>query len=247
MDDLIKNYLEELQQTNTCKKYDECLNRFMKLLIETGYETEILQAVRIKGRYMTNKFSDESTRENMLNAKENLLTYLNGIIQEEQKEAVITKQECLREYLFNFYFFLEAFRETKPHKKATLSSEVLKNIQIQNEYDLQHLVYAVLKPLCADMRAEVVEDNGCGMVRSDIKIPSLRTIIETKCTRANMSLKKLTEEIEADIVHYEADYIYFYIYDKEKIIKNRQAFQTTFHRVFDGKQVEVIILQPVYV
>ena len=30
-----------------------------------------------------------------------------------------------------------------------------------------------------------------------------------KCTRANMSLKKLTEEVEADIVHYNAELIYF--------------------------------------
>ena len=35
-----------------------------------------------------------------------------------------------------------------------------------------------------------------------------------------MSLKKLTEEIEADIVHYKANDIYFYIYDKEKNIKD---------------------------
>ena len=91
-----------------------------------------------------------------------------------------------------------------------------------------------------------MEDTGCGTVRSDIKIPSLNTVVETKCTRTNMNLKKLTEEIEADIVHYQADYIYFYIYDKEKIIKNRQAFQRTFNRMFDGKQIEVIILQPIY-
>ncbi len=71
----------------------------------------------------------------------------------------------------------------------------------------------------------MTEDSGVGAVRSDIKIPSVNTVIEAKCTRKTMNLKKLTEEIEADIVHYDADYIYFYIYDREKIIKDKYTFE----------------------
>ena len=121
----------------------------------------------------------------------------------------------------------------------------MKKIQIENEYDLQHLLYAVIKPLYPDARREVSDDSGVGTVRSDIIILSLNTIIEAKCTRTSTNLKKLTEEIEADIVHYKADYIFFYIYDKEKIIKDRHAFETNFNRSFDGKEVRIIILQPV--
>ena len=73
------------------------------------------------------------------------------------------------------------------------------------------------------MLEERCGDSGVGTVRSDIKILSLNTIIEAKCTRTSTNLKKLTEEIEADIVHYKADYIFFYIYDKEKIIKIGRA------------------------
>ena len=134
----------------------------------------------------------------------------------------------------------------EPHKKATLNSEVLQNIQIKNEYDLQHLLYAVIRPLYTDARIEVTEDTGCKAVRSDIKIPSLNTIVETKCTRESMNLGKLAEEIEADIVHYNADHIYFYVYDKQKIIRDRKAFETTFNKNFDGKQIEVIVQQPIY-
>ena len=121
----------------------------------------------------------------------------------------------------------------------------MQKIQIENEYDLQHLLYAVIKPLCPDARREVNDDSGVGTVRSDIKILSLNTIIEAKYTRTSTNLKKLTEEIEADIVHYKADYIFFYIYDKEKIIKDRHVFETNFNRSFDGKEVRIIILQPV--
>ena len=72
----------------------------------------------------------------------------------------------------------------------------MQEIRIENEYDLQHLLFAALKPLCLDARKEVTEDSGVGAVRSDIKIPSVNTVIEAKCTRNTMNLKKLTEEIE---------------------------------------------------
>lgn len=153
---------------------------------------------------------------------------------------------CLERYLNDFYLFLEAFREVRPDKRATLSPEKLQAIQIENEYDLQHILYAALKPLFKDIRKEVTEDSGVGAIRSDIKISSISSIVEAKCTRKTMSLKKLTEEIEADIVHYEAEFIYFYIYDKEKIIKDKQNFETQFNRNFDGKKVTSNVLQPVW-
>lgn len=245
MDNLLIKYIEELQQINTVEEYETCMQSLYQMLHREGCTADIIHTIRNRGRYTINKFSDDSTRESMMKSKERLVFYLESILYNIQGDQMIWRQECLREYLHHFYLFLEAFREGEPHKKATLDIDGLQNVQIKNEYDLQHILYAVLKPLCIDARVEVSEDTGFGMVRSDIKIPSLDTIIETKCTRGKMSLKKLTEEIEADIVHYQAKFIYFYIYDKEKIVKNKQAFEETFHKKFDGKTVEAIVLQPV--
>lgn len=115
----------------------------------------------------------------------------------------------------------------KPDARASLKMEDLQKIEINNEYDLQHILYASLKPLFPDARTEVNHDTGVSTVRSDIWISSIDTVIE------------------ADIVHYQAKDIYFYIYDKKKIVKNPQAFKTGFHKVFDGKQVHVILIQPI--
>lgn len=68
------------------------------------------------------------------------------------------------------------------------------------------------------------------MIRSDLKIPGLNLVLETKCTGEKTRLKKLTEEIEADIVHYSEDYILFYIYDKGKIIKDKQNYENQFRK-----------------
>ena len=107
------------------------------------------------------------------------------------------------------------------------------------------MLYAVIKSLYPDARREVSDDSGVGTVRSDIKILSLNTIIEAKCTRTSTNLKKLTEEIEADIVHYSEKCIIFFVYDKWKIIKDKQTYENHFNNVFDGKEIKIIIQQPI--
>ena len=59
-----------------------------------------------------------------------------------------------------------------------------------------------------------------------------------------MGEKKLMEEIEADITHYSAENIYFFIYDKAKIIQNIRVFKETYENITQEKNVHVIIHQP---
>ena len=92
-------------------------------------------------------------------------------------------------------------------------------------------------------RAEVSEDTGYGTVRTDIFLDA-EHVIEIKCTRENMKLKKLTEEIEADIIHYSAKNIYFFLYDKEKIIENPMVFKKCYEEKIKEKNVHIIIHQP---
>lgn len=244
MGDLLKKYIDELHNVHDRKQYDMCIQRLHQDLLQNNCNVETVQEIRAKGQYMVNQFSQKSTQENMIRAKENLLFYLEKKLQ-ENKEKDVSLHKYLENYLQNFYFFIELMREITPHKKSTLKVEHLQGLQINNEYDLQHLLYAVLKPLCPDARVEVTEDTGFGTVRSDIKIPSLGAVIETKYTKETKSVKKLTEEIEADIVHYNAEHIYFLIYDRHKIIKDRQAFEVTYNKLFDGKRIYTVILQPI--
>ena len=53
------------------------------------------------------------------------------------------------------------------------------------------------------------------------------------------------EEIEADIVHYQEKNIFFYVYDKKKIIKETKNFNVYFNKQFDRKTVKLFVLQPV--
>ena len=59
-----------------------------------------------------------------------------------------------------------------------------------------------------------------------------------------MTIKNLTEEIASDMVHYTANHIFFFIYDKNKIIKNPQAFKDTYEKNGNEKTTYIILHQP---
>lgn len=56
--------------------------------------------------------------------------------------------------------------------------------------------------------------------------------------------KKLIEEIEADMVHYSAKNIYFFLYDKEKIIENPFNLKKAYEEKMKGKNIHIVIHQP---
>ena len=242
MDKLIAEYVEKIRKIDNVSQYDEIISTLNRKLEEMDYPKEFCELVKEKQRYLKNRFSEEANKEKMLVAKDKLLKCLTDYLYEKNEHDA---KDTLIKYLTGFYMFMEALSEREPDKRATLTHDMLQNMKIENEYDLQHLLYAVLKPLYPDIRKEVAEDSGVGTVRIDLKIPSLYSAVETKCTREKMNLKKLTEEIEADIVHYSERHIIFLVYDKWKIIKDKVTYEDYFNRLFDGKEVKIIIHQPI--
>lgn len=210
------------------------LRNFLKTLDSSP---QCLMELEQRAYYLINEYSDKETKDNLELAKKRVIKYLEEIITGSPAD------DQLLTILGNYYLFLESLLERIPHKCGGIQKEHLSKLKIQNEYDVQYLLYAYLKPLYPLARAEASEDTGFGTVRTDIFLDS-RHVIEVKCTRNNMKLKKLTEEIEADMVHYSAEHIYFFIYDKEKIIENPQLFQNTYENKIKGKQIHIVIHQP---
>ena len=68
-------------------------------------------------------------------------------------------------------------------------------------------------------------------------------------TRKNMTEKQLTEELGSDAFHYKTQNLYLFIYDKEDIIKNSEAYKMAFLRNCekDGKNVQMVIMHPLVV
>ncbi|MEK3761162.1 hypothetical protein MKZ07_22390 [Paenibacillus sp. FSL P4-0338] len=147
--------------------------------------------------------------------------------------------------LHNFDKHIYEMYQKPVHGNGTLKLESLGDISLGNEYDVQRLLYSLLRPIFPEARVEVPTDGGYKGYRFDIFIDSYETVIEVKCTRPNMSERKLTEEIGSDAYHYPKKHIYFFIYDKAKIITNVDAFCKNYNRTHDSKQIHTIVIQPI--
>lgn len=210
------------------------LRIFLKTL---DIDSQSLMELEQQAYYVINEYSDKETRDNLDSARNRVIAYLEQIMTGSPAD------DRLLTILENYYLFLEALLERPPHRRGGIKKEHLSGLKIQNEYDVQHLLYAYLKPLYPLARAEVSEDTGYGTVRTDIFLDS-QHVIEVKCTRGSMPQKKLIEELEADMVHYHAEHIYFFIYDKEKIIENPRLFRKIYETKVKGKRIHIVIHQP---
>jgi hypothetical protein len=79
---------------------------------------------------------------------------------------------------------------------------------VQNEYHVQSLLWAILSPLFADLEdEESLPSVGHKHPRSDLAVPSLRMVIEVKFLRegTQAARAKIVEEIAADSALYLAD------------------------------------------
>ena len=74
MDNILKEYIEKLKSVDTVDEYEVFISNLNQMMKQESYKNDIIQNIRSKQKYMVNKFSKESTRENMLKAKENLQT-----------------------------------------------------------------------------------------------------------------------------------------------------------------------------
>lgn len=233
----IQEAIERVRSVQDDRMFQSELVLLRDYMKQLGMGKEEFLKLERNAYYTYNEYSDKNTKENMEAAKQRVISFIESALYDN------TKEEQLLEILNNFYLFLECLIERKPHKSGGIQQEQLISLKIKNEYDVQHLLYAYIKPLYPLARTEVSENTGYGTVRTDIYLDS-EHVIEVKCSGKNMRLKKLVEELEADMVHYNAKSIYFFIYDKEKIIENPMVFQKSYEGKIKGKEIYIIIHQP---
>ena len=233
----LKEAMGRIQEAEDQQEFQRELLVLQECMKKLGASQQELTELRKRAYYPRNEYSAKAEKENMELAKGRVTAYLEEVTDDGWED------DELLEILENFYLFLENLTERKPHKSGGIQKEQYEALKIKNEYDVQHLLYACLKLFYPMARAEVSEDSGYNTVRTDIFVDS-QHVIEVKCTRGNMKLKKLTEEIEADMVHYSAKNIYFFLYDKEKIIENPLVFKKNYEEKVAGKKIHIIIHQP---
>lgn len=206
----------------------------------------LAKELSIKTHFMENEFSMIDSCHSLDNSVVMTISLLeknDWFVTEtfSEKEALAFIQKGLE----GFQRYIKAMYLEKPHKNSTLKDLIKRNFVIGNEYDVQQMVYAWLRPVFPTVRTEVNSDNGYSGMRADIYLKEYELAIEIKCTRPGMTVKKLTDELGADCFHYPVKNVYIYIYDKDHLIKNPEAFQIAFQRdqKNTGKTIRVFINQ----
>ena len=101
-------------------------------------------------------------------------------------------------------------------------------LQFSNEYDVQDLLHALLRPWVADIRPEEYTPSYAGSsTRMDFLLPGYGIVIEMKFVRDRSHGKEIGEELQIDIGHYRKHpgcrELWCVIYDPESLLTNSQG------------------------
>lgn len=117
---------------------------------------------------------------------------------------------------------------------------------INDEYDVQDLLAALLETRFEDIRREEWGPSYAGgATRVDFLLKNELVLVETKMTRASLTDRKLGEELIIDIDHYkqrpDCKVIVCFVYDPEHHLKNPQALEADLSKRHDHIDVRVIV------
>ena len=131
-------------------------------------------------------------------------------------------------------------------KQLTYRHEDRSTLNINDEYDVQDLLNALLFIPFDDIRPEEwTPSYGGKSSRMDFLIKDENIVVETKNTRENLRDKKLIDELIIDTSHYskhpDCKILYCFVYDVNEFIKNPKAIENDLSGQKDGLEVKVMI------
>jgi hypothetical protein len=103
-------------------------------------------------------------------------------------------------------------------------------LRFANEYDVQDLLHALLRPWVQDVRPEEYTPSYAGKsTRMDFLLPAHELVIETKCVRDRLHAKNVGDELFLDIGHYAAHptckKLWCVVYDPEHFLTNPEGLR----------------------
>ena len=120
---------------------------------------------------------------------------------------------------------------------------------IENEYDVQDLLYACIRSVFNDAKREEWTPHHAGSAKKiDIVVPSAETVVEVKFVRDRAHSKKLADEIKIDIESYHTHgscrLLLFLVYDPSCCIADPEPLQNDLsgRRTKDDVSLKVQVL-----
>ncbi|HDR4491876.1 TPA: hypothetical protein QCQ12_000604 [Bacillus cereus biovar anthracis] len=254
--DELDNKLESIHDiADATREFNLWKNKTKRILERLISEKDVMNGFLYETKILSNKFVKHGKKNEIGDAIKRGNEFLMDILSDMESISIsdalaidyIDENNALvvlRRLMKNFNYHIQAMYQDKVHGNGKIKQGDLQLIQIGNEYDVQRMLYSLIRPIFPKARLEVSDDTGYRCVRYDIFLDEYSLIIEVKCTRPSMSERDLTEELGSDAFHYEGDNLILFVFDKDNIIKNREAFVDTYKRDKEkfGKNVETIVV-----
>lgn len=120
-------------------------------------------------------------------------------------------------------------------------------IEINDEYDVQNFLHSLLRIYFDDIRAEEHAPSYAGVnPRLDLLLKKEQIVIELKKTRPGLSTKKLRDDLIIDKEQYkthpDCKFLYCFVYDPERKVKNAPGFMRDLSGIAYGFETKVVVV-----
>jgi hypothetical protein len=120
------------------------------------------------------------------------------------------------------------------------------SLYFANEYDVQDLLHALLRPWINDIRPEEFTPSYAGSsTRMDFLLPAHELVIETKIVRDRAHAKRIGDELIVDIEHYRkhphCKTLWCIVYDPDSLITNSPGLKNDLDGHRRSKDGEVLV------
>lgn len=174
--------------------------------------------------------SDFTNAQICIQTLENVKSYLEkGYISLEEKKE-IDVDDVLERIFSRFYKVARQLRD-RYNNKPTL--------EIEDEYDVQDLLHALLQLYFNDIRAEEWTPSYAGKcARVDFLLKNEKIVIEVKKTRRGLDDKELGDQLIIDVdrykVHPDCERLVCFVYDPEGRIGNPNGIMADLNKQHEG-------------
>lgn len=137
--------------------------------------------------------------------------------------------------------FGDVARQLRSHRKDHTP------LLLNDEYDVQYLLHALLKLHFDDIRPEEQTQSYAGSsTLADFVLPDIKVVIEVKFAREAKDTKRFGDEILIDIPHYvkhsDCERMFVLIYDPERVLKNPVGWVKDLEKQkFKGNPIQVFV------
>jgi hypothetical protein len=183
---------------------------------------------------------NEAFRKGLQNAQ----AILSSMVEEVEEYWIATEQDAPKDILTAIERLCNRFHLVARQLRSRRENR--KTLEIEDEYDVQDLLHALLKLHFDDIRPEEWTPSYAGSSsRVDFLLKQERIVIEAKKTRKGLSPKDIADQLIIDINRYQSHpdcrRLICFVYDPEGRIGNPYAIENDLTGSHSNLEVQVII------